>query len=123
MYEFDNRNPLPAEPHFRGYRIQVNGLVTVRLDNHLLDYRHDLWNHSPDGFEWGYLGSGPAQLALAMLAAVAGDDALAVRLHQQFKADVVVHFPREGWLITVADVRAWISVQPCGHVSTIGGEE
>jgi hypothetical protein len=24
-------------------------------------------NHSPDGFEWGYHGSGPAQLALAIL--------------------------------------------------------
>ena len=24
-------------------------------------------NHSPDGFNWGYLGSGPAQLALAIL--------------------------------------------------------
>lgn len=26
-----------------------------------------LRNHSPDGFSWGYLGSGPAQLALAIL--------------------------------------------------------
>ncbi|GAJ01677.1 unnamed protein product, partial [marine sediment metagenome] len=24
-----------------------------------------VWNHSPDGFSWGYEGSGPAQLALA----------------------------------------------------------
>lgn len=28
--------------------------------------RRDLKNHSPDGFEWGYEGSGPAQLALAL---------------------------------------------------------
>jgi len=27
--------------------------------------RSDLRNHSPNGFEWGYSGSGPAQLALA----------------------------------------------------------
>ena len=27
----------------------------------------ELWNHSPDGFNWGYGGSGPAQLALALL--------------------------------------------------------
>lgn len=26
-----------------------------------------LRNHSPDGFNWGYNGSGPAQLALAIL--------------------------------------------------------
>jgi hypothetical protein len=25
-----------------------------------------VWNHSPDGFNWGYGGSGPAQLALAI---------------------------------------------------------
>jgi uncharacterized protein (DUF2249 family) len=30
--------------------------------------RNDLYNHSPNGFEWGYGGSGPAQLALAILA-------------------------------------------------------
>src|SRR5205823_6333568 len=29
--------------------------------------RFDLRNHSPTGFEWGYAGSGPAQLSLALL--------------------------------------------------------
>ncbi|HXR05085.1 MAG TPA: DUF6166 domain-containing protein [Verrucomicrobiae bacterium] len=33
-----------------------------------LNPRLDLYNHSPTGFEWGYGGSGPAQLALAILA-------------------------------------------------------
>ncbi|HMF28341.1 MAG TPA: DUF6166 domain-containing protein, partial [Candidatus Cybelea sp.] len=33
-----------------------------------LPLRLDLYNHSPDGFEIGYGGSGPAQLALAILA-------------------------------------------------------
>ena len=27
----------------------------------------DLYNHSPTGFNWGYGGSGPSQLALARL--------------------------------------------------------
>lgn len=31
-----------------------------------LPRRYDIANHSPDGFEWGYGGSGPAQLALAL---------------------------------------------------------
>jgi hypothetical protein len=52
-----------------------------------LDPRLDLWNHSPTGFEWGYCGSGPAQLALAILADFLGDDASAVALHQEFKWD------------------------------------
>ena len=33
-----------------------------------LDSRLDMRNHSPTGFEWGYGGSGPAQLALALAA-------------------------------------------------------
>ena len=30
--------------------------------------------HSPDGFEWGYSGSGPTDLALAICAAVLGEE-------------------------------------------------
>ena len=29
-------------------------------------------NHSPDGFSWGYGGSGPAQLALAVMLEING---------------------------------------------------
>ena len=50
-----------------------------------LPLRLDLFNHSPTGFSWGYGGSGPAQLALALLADALGHDDLAVRLHQAFK--------------------------------------
>ena len=42
--------------------------VIVTVDGRRLNPRLDLWNHSPTGFEWGYGGSGPAQLALAILA-------------------------------------------------------
>jgi len=31
-----------------------------------------VWNHSPDGFNWGYGGSGPAQLALALVLKLTG---------------------------------------------------
>ena len=41
--------------------------------------------HSPTGFEWGYVGSGPAQLSLALLADALGDDERAQDLYQQFK--------------------------------------
>ena len=34
----------------------------------------EIRNHSPTGFEWGYGGSGPAQLALAILADHFGPD-------------------------------------------------
>lgn len=46
----------------------------VWLDGKLLDPRPSqrLCNHSPDGFNWGYGGSGPAQLALAVVYELTG---------------------------------------------------
>lgn len=40
-------------------------------------------NPSPDGFAWGYGGSGPAQLALALLLHEGVRSEAAVRLHQR----------------------------------------
>lgn len=60
-----------------------------------LPLRLDLSNHSPTGFEWGYGGSGPAQLALAILADALGDDQRALRLYQHFKWEVVANLARD----------------------------
>ena len=60
-----------------------------------LPLRLDLDNHSPTGFEWGYGGSGPAQLALALLADVLKDDERALALHQRFKFKVIGALPRD----------------------------
>ena len=63
--------------------------------------RLDLFNHSPTGLNWGYGGSGPAQLALALLANALADDHLAVQLHQAFKWYWVARLPREqDWRLT-----------------------
>jgi hypothetical protein len=70
-----------------------------------LDPRYDLRNHSPDGFEWGYGGSGPAQLALALAADVLGDDNLAVTVYQQLKFRVVGRLPAERWTLTEDELR------------------
>lgn len=43
-----------------------------------------LRNHSPEGFSWGYDGSGPAQLALAILLDYTGDEELALWHYQAF---------------------------------------
>src|ERR1700689_1794915 len=49
-----------------------------------LPLRLDLWNHSPTGFEFGYGGSGTAQLAPAILAHCFGGE-LAGKNYQTFK--------------------------------------
>ncbi len=48
-----------------------------------------LWNHSPDGFNWGYHGSGPAQLALAICLKLTRDKTVSLRLYQEFKRRVL----------------------------------
>lgn len=64
-----------------------------------------LWNHSPSGFCWGYEGSGPAQLSLALLLDVLGDKERAVRLHQRFKRRVVARLAMdEPWELTTKQI-------------------
>ncbi len=61
-----------------------------------------LRNRSPDGFNWGYVGSGPAQLALALLMEeIPVRDALA--LYGQFNFRVVAEFGKE-WQITSNEI-------------------
>ena len=69
-----------------------------------LDPRLDLWNHSPDGFEWGYHGSGPAQASLAILADALGDPERAVKLHQDFKRRMISSIVTPMWSMTLDHV-------------------
>lgn len=69
-----------------------------------LPLRLDLVNHSPTGFEWASKGSGPAQLALAIMADYFGDDRKALELHQVFKERVVANLPYDRWTLTDADL-------------------
>jgi hypothetical protein len=67
-------------------------------------------NHSPDGFAWGYCGSGPAQLALGILLEVT-DQATAELLYQDFKRSVVSMLPSEDgsvWKLTSKEVEKWL---------------
>ena len=98
---------------YTGTRTEIGCIVHV-TDEHGREYplrkRLDLCNHSPTGFEWGYGGSGPAQLALALLADVLGDDELAVRLHQRFKFAVISLLPRsEDWKMDEDLIRQRVS--------------
>jgi hypothetical protein len=68
----------------------------------------DVWNHSTTGFEWGYLGSGPAQLALALLLDVTGDREAALAHYQTFKREVVARFYRQAWAVTSGEIDEWL---------------
>lgn len=71
-------------------------------------------HHSPGGFEWGYEGSGPADLALSLCADILGPEpetrpifrgervgATAWDVHLQIRWRIVSHLPRgQGWTLT-----------------------
>ncbi|HVQ49769.1 MAG TPA: DUF6166 domain-containing protein [Mycobacterium sp.] len=61
----------------------------------------EVYNHSPSGFEWGYLGSGPAQLALALCVEVVGVER-ALRVYQQVKENLITTIAEPDWVLTGA---------------------
>jgi hypothetical protein len=97
----------PARPkRYQGQRLQTDGKCHVIVSYHdnkskILPLCLNVAKHSPTGFEWGYDGSGPAQLALAILCDHFGHGKIAneraLRLHQLFKVKCVAKFPHTSW--------------------------
>jgi len=72
-----------------------------------LPLRLDLISKSPSGFAWGYGGSGPAQLALALCAHVLEDDFRALEIYQDVKSWLILPLgEHEPFELTADDVRA-----------------
>jgi hypothetical protein len=71
--------------------------------------QHKWKAHSPDGFEWGYGGSGPADLALNILLKFGLSRERAWTLHQDFKWHFVAKVPKSGATISVAEIEAWLA--------------
>ncbi len=68
-------------------------------------------NHSPDGFAWGYGGSGPAQLALALLLEEA-DEETARAYYQRFKWSVIARLDQnKPWSLTSEQIREWLRAE------------
>ena len=72
----------------------------VTVDGVALAQRSDLRQYSTSGFEWGYEGSGPQQLALAILADHFGDDSRALAQHKVFMEVVVGVMRSDQWTLT-----------------------
>ena len=96
-----NSNPQQCEYHVSA----CNGGTVIDLP-----LRLDLRNHSPTGFSWGYDGSGPAQLALALLADATGKDKLALKYYQRYKAEVVANLPKD-FQLPISAVSRWLRKQ------------
>jgi len=117
------------------YRGRRNGnqidVDVVEDENYTKPLTH-ISHHSPDGFEWGYGGSGPADLALAILVdlldedpkkvlpyalAGKGEPSAAVHAHQKFKDKFIVDLPTTGnigdkhstvaWKLEASTLKEW----------------
>jgi len=112
------KDPLVEGVIARRYGTVRPGRIETNIDQMVV-------SHSPDGFEWGYAGSGPADFALNILHLFLppkGDDTdvavydgvvsqAAWDLHQPFKLEFIASMPLEGRDIPVAEIKAWIEQQ------------
>jgi hypothetical protein len=81
--------------------------------------------HSPTGFEWGYGGSGPADLALSILAdffderpsheQLYGGECQCQAQHQAFKWALIADAPHEGFEIHASKVGFFIRMDAPGR--------
>ena len=109
--------------HVKSYAATRNALDTTvevwicsdagnRIRSYPLPLRLDLAEHSPTGFNWSYGGSGPAQLAVATLADLTGDDLYAKARYMAFKRDVVAKLPSLGWVRHAERFQEWVDAHP-----------
>ncbi|GAB7010957.1 DUF6166 domain-containing protein [Halorubrum trueperi] len=95
-----------------GYRQRGRAIVEKLPEQERLTPERslELANHSPSGFEWGYGGSGPAQLALALLLDYTDDEEVALAHYTEFKNEVVSQLDcdsaDECWRLTGSDIEA-----------------
>ena len=82
---------------YRGTRESGDCVVTV--NGTPLDPRLDLRTLSSEGFEWGYEGGGPSQLALAILADHFADDGKAVNQYRSFRGAVIAMIRDDEWTL------------------------
>lgn len=94
-----------ASRQYVGVRQGNRCVVTVNSVS--LPPRTDLDLHCENGFDWGYFGAAPAQLALAIVADhCTGDEGRALRCYMDFVWHVVESLPHDQWQLQSADVEA-----------------
>ena len=98
----DTEKTITIKGKWSSRRVWIDG-------NELLpDRSQELCNHSPDGFNWGYCGSGPAQLALAILLEYT-DVEVALRNYQNFKMNIIAALHQKEFSTTVS-IGVWTTV-------------
>ena len=90
-------------------------IIDENRSTHVLkpDRSQKVKNHSPDGFNWGYGGSGPAQLALAILLEVTDSKETALRHYHAFERQIIAGIKNQeiDWGIEESKITEWLEHQ------------
>lgn len=97
---------------YKGYANRdgpAGSLVTVVTSNGETPLPH-LMQHSPDGFAWGYSGSGPSDLARSIIGHATNNPNPEPALYQKFKGQLVAHMPKDDdWVLPRSIVDQWLA--------------
>lgn len=91
---------------FKGHKT-ILGSKYVTYGEVELPSRYNLFSQSKDGFDWGYNGSGPLQLAFSILYQLS-DETFAKENASKFSAQVVRTLESRDWILNATDVLTWI---------------
>jgi len=110
-----------------GMRVDGTPVVLNLTDHERLapDRSLGLVRHSPAGFDWGYTGSGPSQLACALLLDYTNDETVAQQHYIKFRNEVVSQLacdgPADCWHLTGSDIKAALAEFEAHHAPTPDG--
>lgn len=94
------------EAVYYGTRGKGVAVVTIHQEGKPARTLNHIIHHSPTGLEWGYGGSGPADLALSLLTDACGRK-IAWEWHQAFKWDVVAGLA-DSWTLKRSMIQDWV---------------
>jgi hypothetical protein len=110
--ESEHSQSTADDVEYVGMRVDGTPVVLKLTDHERLSPERslDLVRHSPAGFDWGYTGSGSAQLACALLLDYTDDERVAHQHYIQFRNEVVSKLacdgPADCWHLTGDDIEA-----------------
>ncbi len=90
--------------------VEVIVIDSNKGKNKIYNLQH-IMRHSPDGFNWGYGGSGPGDLARSILMDHFSGTTYGVEMiYMKFKQDFVAHFG-DTWEITSDLISEWMEAR------------
>lgn len=125
--ESEHSQSTADDVEYVGMRVDGTPVVLNLTEHERLspDRSLELVGHSPAGFDWGYTGSGPAQLACALLLDFYDDKSVAHQYYIQFRDEVVSQLactgPADCWHLTGDDIEAALGAFQDHHALTPDG--